>query len=463
MIRMALPTGDFASSVLSLEKSAPKEVLVGKPFAYTIRLTNLTGAALKGVGLTGKLSDNVKLTGMEPKGTIEGSHAKWDVGVLKPKETKQFEMQGSAKATGVLVGCSEVTFDVPEVCLSIRAVQPALKIEKTAPPEVLLCENITSKIVVTNTGTGEATNVRVHDVLPAGIMMLDGKTPAAYDFGNIPPGEARQLTIQTKASKTGEFTNKVTATADGGLTAEDSATTTVRVPQLAVDVAGPRIRFVGRTATYEITVSNKGDADARDTVLVGTIPAGTALLNATDDATSAAGKISWKLGTIKAGASRKVTMALKMTEQGVARTTVAATAFCSKAAGEAVTTVRGIPAILLECVDLEDPIEVNAQETYVITVTNQGSSVGTNIVIQCTLPAEQEYVSATGPTRVVSKGKAVTFAPLGSLAAKAKVVYRVVTKGLKAGDTRFKVALTSDQMSSPAEETESTHIYSDQQ
>ena len=305
MIRMALPTGDFASSVLSLEKSAPKEVLVGKPFAYTIRLTNLTGAALKGVGLTGKLSDNVKLTGMEPKGTIEGSHAKWDVGVLKPKETKQFEMQGSAKATGVLVGCSEVTFDVPEVCLSIRAVQPALKIEKTAPPEVLLCENITSKIVVTNTGTGEATNVRVHDVLPAGIMMLDGKTPAAYDFGNIPPGEARQLTIQTKASKTGEFTNKVTATADGGLTAEDSATTTVRVPQLAVDVAGPRIRFVGRTATYEITVSNKGDADARDTVLVGTIPAGTALLNATDDATSAAGKISWKLGTIKAGASRK--------------------------------------------------------------------------------------------------------------------------------------------------------------
>ena len=100
MIRMALPTGDFATSVLSLEKSAPKEVLVGKPFAYTIRLANLTGTALKGVVLTGKLSDNVKLTGTTPKGAIKGSHATWDVGVLGPKETKTFVMQGSAQATG---------------------------------------------------------------------------------------------------------------------------------------------------------------------------------------------------------------------------------------------------------------------------------------------------------------------------------------------------------------------------
>ena len=126
MVRMALPTGDFATSVLSLEKTAPKEVLVGKAFAYTIRLTNITDTDLKGVKLTGKLSENVALTGTAPKGVIEGSHAKWNVGVLGAKKTKTFAMQGSAKATGALVGCSEVTFDVPEVCLSIQAVQPAL-------------------------------------------------------------------------------------------------------------------------------------------------------------------------------------------------------------------------------------------------------------------------------------------------------------------------------------------------
>jgi len=100
--------------------------------------------------------------------------------------------------------------------------------------------------------------------------------------------------------------------------------------------------------------------------------------------------------------------------------------------------------------------------TYVITVTNQGSAVGTNIVIVCTLPDEQTLVSGTGPTKGTVAGKLVTFAPIKALAPKAKTTYRVIVKGAKAGDVRFKVSLTSDQMTSPAGETESTHIYSDE-
>ena len=106
-----------------------------------------------------------------------------------------------------------------------------------------------------------------------------------------------------------------------------------------------------------------------------------------------------------------------------------------------------------------DPIEVGAQSSYVITVTNQGSAVGTNIVIKCTLPAEMELVSTTGPTKETVRAKVVTFAPLKSLAPKAKATYRVIVKGVKTGDVRFRVSLTSDQMTSPASETESTHIY----
>ncbi|MCZ6698173.1 MAG: hypothetical protein O7D94_04500, partial [Planctomycetota bacterium] len=121
--------------------------------------------------------------------------------------------------------------------------------------------------------------------------------------------------------------------------------------------------------------------------------------------------------------------------------------------------VEGIPAILLECVDNPDPIEIDGNVTYTITVTNQGSAVGTNIAIVCTLPKEQEHVSSTGPTKAVSKGKKVTFAPLATLAPKASVVYKVTVKGIAEGDVRFKVSLNSDQMTSPAEETESTRIY----
>ena len=175
----------------------------------------------------------------------------------------------------------------------------------------------------------------------------------------------------------------------------------------------------------------------------------------------AAGKVTWNLGTLRPKQSRKVTVTLKATTQRRLESTAVATALCSEASDEAVTVVKGIPAILLECVDREDPIEVGSMETYVITVTNQGSSVGTNIVIECTLPAEQEFVSAAAPTKETVKEQVVTFAPLKSLAPKAAVKYQVVVKGIKAGDVRFKVSLTSDQMTSPATETESTHIYSD--
>ena len=121
--------------------------------------------------------------------------------------------------------------------------------------------------------------------------------------------------------------------------------------------------------------------------------------------------------------------------------------------------MKGVPAILLEVIDISDPIEVGADETYVITVTNQGTADDNNIRIECTLPAEEDFVSAEGPTKFNAEGKSVVFEPLSSLAPKAKVTYRVVVKGTSAKDVRFKTSLTSDMLTSPVEETESTHVY----
>lgn len=81
---------------------------------------------------------------------------------------------------------------------------------------------------------------------------------------------------------------------------------------------------------------------------------------------------------------------------------VSAKAYCAEADAETTTEVVGIPAILLEVVDNDDPIEVGANETYDIIVINQGSAEGTNIAITCTIPPQQEYVSADGrPARLL--------------------------------------------------------------
>ena len=459
---MILPSGDKACGVVKLERTAPETVTAGSEFDYTIKLTNLMKKPLNGVVLKERLVTNLELTGTSPKATISDSTLQWDVGTMKAGETKAFLVRASAKGVGPAVGCADVTYDNPEVCLTIKAVQPALQVVKTGPAEVIQCDPITYNITVSNPGTGPACNVVVTDTLPDGVTTLDGKKSFVARVGTLAPGEAREFSIQAKAAKKGTFTNSATANADGGLTAKSSPLMTkVTLPELDVTKTGPKMRYVGRAAEYTITVKNKGDAPAKDTILTDVLPANATLVSASDKGTVSAGKVVWQLGTLAAGASKNVTVTLKMTEQGVVRNVASASAYCAKGSGLTTTTVKGIPAILLECIDLADPIEVGAQETYEIAVTNQGSATGTNIVVTCTLPDEQEFVSATGPTKETAKAKEVAFAPLATLAPKAKVTYRVVVKGTKAGDVRFKVTLKSDQMDTPSGETESTHIYSD--
>ena len=119
----------------------------------------------------------------------------------------------------------------------------------------------------------------------------------------------------------------------------------------------------------------------------------------------------------------------------------------------------GIAAILLEVIDVTDPIEIGDNETYEIAVTNQGSDYSTNIRITCTLEDTMQYVSSSGPTKGTLDAKTVTFDPLASLAPKAKTTWKVVVKALSAGDVRFKVEMIEDCLKRPVEETEATNFY----
>lgn len=459
-VTMMLPAGEQGGTVY-LEKSAPKEVLVGKEFDYKIRLTNMSRSTLEGVTLTGKLPQDFKVVAITPKADLVGKKATWDVGKMAPGESKLYVVRGTATKTGSLYGCSDVTFRIASACVSIKAVEPALKIVQTAPAEVLICEPIPIKIVVTNTGSGTAGNVIVKETLPEGLTTTNGKTEVSYDFKTIKPGQAKQVTIATRAAKTGEFHCKSVATGADGLTAAASSRTVVRQPVLALTQKAPRSRFLGLTVTNTITVTNKGDGVAKGFQLVTTLPARCKLVSTSGDIKAKAGQLTWNLGDLAPDQSKKVTFVVKSLVIGRMESFSVVSAPCAKASAKSVTEIRGIPAILLECVDEDDPIEVGSQTTYVITVLNQGTAFDTNIVIECTLPAEQEFVSASAPTRENVEGQVVTFTPLKSLEPKARAIYKVVTKALKAGDVRFKISLTSDQLKTPVQETESTNQYAD--
>lgn len=220
----------------------------------------------------------------------------------------------------------------------------------------------------------------------------------------------------------------------------------------------PALRYLGRNATFEITVTNRGDSAASDVVVSDVIPSGLQFLNADNDGSREGNRVVWRLGTLDAGQSRELKSTFLCNQIGVFRNGATVT-YCVEQKDECEIEVKGIAAILLECVDDPDPIEIDGNVTYTIKVTNQGTSVGTNVVIKCTLPAKMEYVSQSGPTQANTDGKVIAFAPLPTLAAKASATYKVTVKGTSEGDLRFKVELTSDQIGEPVMETESTHVY----
>ena len=457
-LEIAQPTGRKSDSVVFIQKFAPKEVVVGKEFDYILTITNLSPMALNDVTLTGKLPATMQVSRTEPAAAMGNQTATWQIARLAPKETQVFRVFGSATQVGNLTHCSEVTFRLPQECLTIRAVQPALQLALTMPPEVLACDPVPVRVVVTNTGTGEAMGVRVRQNLPDG-MTVQGKSALAFDAGDLAQGESKAFRFDARVARPGQYVTKAAASASGDLTAQAQATTVVRQPMLAVSIAGPANRFVGRPATYAVTVNNTGDGVAQDAVVSVRVPAGAELVGADAGSQRSGDSVVWRLGDLPANGAKKVSLTLQAVNRGTLRPVVTAKAKCAEASAQTQTLVEGIPAILLECVDVEDPIEVGAMETYLITVTNQGSADGTNIVIACSLPATQAFVSAAGPTQHRVAGNTITFAALPNLAPKAKQVYKVVVKGIGVGDTRFHVTLTSDQMDSPVDETESTHIY----
>lgn len=453
------PTGDQATSVILLQRIAPEEVRLGQPYEYVVNLVNLTNAEIMDVVLVEEMSGALRVDSITPGPTSQsGNQATWRWDSLAPRTTQRITIRGTASQAMDITSCANVTFSTG-ACSTTHVVEPALALVKTTPAEVIICDPIPVKLVVTNTGTGVARNVRVTDDLPAGWSTSDGRTNVAFDAGNLAAGMSREFTFTAKADRTGSFTNAASASEDGGLTAQASSSTVVRQPVLQLSKTGPAYRYIGRDATFQIAVTNTGDAVARDTVVTDNVPAGTQFVSASDGGQLSGNSVQWRLGDLAPGATQNVSMTVKLTQRGFIRNEAVVRAYCAQAVGEATIEARGIPAILLEVVDIQDPIEVGSSTTYVITVLNQGSAEGTNITINCTLPNEEEFVSADGPTTASTTGKSVSFAPLPSLAPKARATFKVVINGTGVGDVRFKVSMTSDQTTSPVEETESTHIY----
>jgi uncharacterized repeat protein (TIGR01451 family) len=281
---MAFPTGETSTSAILLERTMPSEVMVGQEFGYDFKLTNLTNMTLKDVALRDQCASNFTMIGSTPTAQGRPPDLTWPVGSLEPGESKTVHVTGKALAAEPLSSCASVSYN-SLLCLGTTVVAPMLRAEIAAPAEVAICAAIPVRITVTNTGTGTARNTKVNCALPAGLTTTEGKTSVVIDAGTLGPGQSQDFTVTTKAARTGEYTTKASAAADGGLSAETrTVTTTVRQPALTIKMEAPSTLMVGREMTLKYTIKNVGDSSAENTILNTAVPPGTTFARADNGA-----------------------------------------------------------------------------------------------------------------------------------------------------------------------------------
>ncbi|MDP6504367.1 MAG: hypothetical protein QF886_12165, partial [Planctomycetota bacterium] len=172
----AYPTGSQSSSMVLLEKIAPKQVALNEPYDYVMKVTNLTNNHLTDVAVKDQFPSSFTAQSIEPEAneTRNGLHT-WFLGNLGPKEERLIKIRGVAESAGKHTHCATVTYVCPN-CIDVEVVEPKLRLAQSAPSDVLLCDIIPIKYTVTNPGTGATRNATVTASLPTGLKTKDGKT-----------------------------------------------------------------------------------------------------------------------------------------------------------------------------------------------------------------------------------------------------------------------------------------------
>jgi uncharacterized repeat protein (TIGR01451 family) len=248
----------------------------------------------------------------------------------------------------------------------------------------------------------------------------------------------------------------------GGDGAVARASVQILESSLQIRRTGPTRCYVKSEIGFELEVTNNGTATANEAVLNETLPAGFEYLMSTDGGQyePSTRTITWRWSEMAMGAKR--TLSYRVRAIAVGEQIDRATARADRgpdARAETTFLVEGVAAMSLEVVDLEDPIEVGGELTYEVRVVNQGSCACSNIQIVALAPDGLQPKEGSGPTNHRLQGQQLVFDSLPRLATKADVVYRIKVRGVQAGDYRFRVQMTCDQLKAPVVKEESSRVY----
>lgn len=161
--------------------------------------------------------------------------------------------------------------------------KPTLSVKKTGPAQRNIGESADFVIDITNTGSVQATNLKIadnYDLSLDPVGATDGFAFAGDDLiwmvDMLPPGKTIRFQVNCKClSRATKTCNRVTVTCQEGARDDAEACLAIGGPSTPLGLSISDLRdpvSVGNETTYEIRVSNPGQTSDRDVVLAVTVP-----------------------------------------------------------------------------------------------------------------------------------------------------------------------------------------------
>ena len=455
----ALPdftTFDVKQGLVNVSKKLPRLLELGQDMTYSIQL-NATDNA-RNVTVREEIPASARYLRSEPEARVLGNQLIWSFPEMARGSSKTLSVTLKPVQEGRIEGYTTVTVE-PQAYAATLVGKPKLSLVKTGPSTAMVGKDVTYEMKVANTGTYVAKAVALTDQVPEGLAHSSNAREVVLQVGDLEPGQNRVVPITFKATQRGTVRNVTLAHSANAEVVSAEASTLLLLQTLKVAAKGLDDQYVGKAASYEITVTNPGDVPLKNVVVTDAMPTDGKILQATGAALSG-NSASWNIVELAPGEEKKFSVVATAQTPGVFKNQVSVkTAEGITAQGDYPTLWRGLSGLSLQMTDSADPIREGDTTEFAIALTNQGTAADTNVRVQMSFPAGLVPVSGGGATSASVSGQTVNFAPIATLAPKQSLTWTVQARGTTIGDNRTRVQYTSDSVKVPVTKDESTQVY----
>ena len=439
---------------LSLTKAASSATpAVGSNVTFTVTVTNAGPSTATGVAVTDQLPSGYTFVSSTPsQGTYVSGTGIWTIGNINPISSVTLQITATVRATGVYgntAQVSAVTESDPDSTPnnnapleddqqtntpvpSPRIDLSALKTVNNAAPAV--GSDVTFTVTLANAANlSTATGVSLTDQLPSGYTYVSHTasqgtyTPGTglWTVGSVNSGSSVTLSIVATVRPSGIYGNTaqvttanetdINSTPNNNDGSENDQSTSTPVPSPRVDlsltkVSNPANPAVGSTVTFTLTVANAGPSIATGVAVTDQLPSGYSFLSSSpSQGAYTSGTGVWSVGTVNASGTATLTINATVLASGTYANTAQVTA-----AGETdldSTPNNNLPAEDDQATDTPTPSPradlrvgktvtpanpaIGADATFTVTVSNNGPSTATGVIVTDGLPSGYTFVSAT--------------------------------------------------------------------